>query len=78
MAAWHPIKRREFIRRLHALGFEGPYRGARHDFLIFGQRRQTIPSNVEYSAPQLRILLRQVEAVLGRKIGREEWARLGL
>ena len=76
MAAWHPLKRREFIRRLRALGFAGPYRGARHEFLVLGQRRQTVPSNADYSVPQLKMLLRQVEAILGRKISAEKWAAL--
>ncbi len=73
MAGWHPIKRREFIRRLRALGFDGPHRGTRHEFLVFGQKRQTIPSNSDYSLPQLKMLLRQVEAVLGRKVTADEW-----
>jgi len=76
MAAWHPLKRREFIRRLRALGFTGPYRGARHEFLVFGQKRQTIPSNSDFSLPQLKMLLRQAEAVLGRKISADEWGLL--
>ena len=76
MAGWHPLKRREFIRRLRALGFNGPHRGTRHEFLVFGQKRQTVPSNPDYSLPQLKMLLRQVEAVLGRKITSDEWDRL--
>lgn len=76
MAGWHPIKRREFIRRLRALGFAGPHRGTRHEFLVFGLKRQTIPSNPDYSLPQLKMLLRQVEAVLGRKITADEWDQL--
>jgi hypothetical protein len=75
MAGWNPIKRREFIRRLKVLGFTGPYSGTRHDFLVFGQHRQTIPSNAEYSVPQLKMLLRQVESILGRRIGAEEWEK---
>ena len=73
MAAWRPLKRREFIRKLRALGFDGPYSGTRHQFLIFQQHRQTIPSNSEYSVPQVRMLLRQVESILGRKISVEGW-----
>jgi hypothetical protein len=73
MAAWHPIKRRDFIRKLHVLGFDGPYRGTRHEFLVFGHHRQTIPSNSEYSVPQLKLLLRQVEFILGRRISADEW-----
>jgi len=76
MAAWHPLKRREFIRRPRALGFIGPYRGARHEFLVLGQRRQTVPSNSDYSVPQLKMLLRQVEAILERKVSAEEWDAL--
>ncbi|MDP3062857.1 MAG: hypothetical protein Q8O40_06570 [Chloroflexota bacterium] len=36
----------------------------------------TIPNNDEYSVPQLRLLLRQVEAALGRPISLEEWSNL--
>ena len=73
MAGWHPLKRSEFVRKLRALGFTGPHRGSRHEFLVFGQRRQTIPSNAGYSVPQLKMLLRQVEAIVGRKISADEW-----
>ncbi|MBI5774084.1 MAG: type II toxin-antitoxin system HicA family toxin [Verrucomicrobia bacterium] len=76
MAGWKPIKRREFVRRLCRLGFAGPYSGTRHQFLVFGPHCQTIPSNAEYSVPQLRMLLRQVESILGRKITPEEWQAL--
>ena len=76
MAGWHPTKRREFIRKLRTLGFEGPYRGTRHDFLILGQHRQTIPSNSDYSVAQLKMLLRQVETIVGRKISADEWDAL--
>ncbi len=76
MPGWSPIKRREFVRRLRALGFKGPYRGTRHDFLVSGQHRQTIPSNAEYSVPQLRMLLRQAGEILGQTIGPDEWEAL--
>ena len=73
MPAWRPLKRREFIRKLRALGFDGPYSGTRHQFMISGQHRQTIPTNSEYSVPQIRLLLRQVEAILARPVALEEW-----
>ena len=76
MAGWHPIKRREFVRRLRGLGFHGPFTGTRHEFLVFGQHRQTVPSNSEYSTPQLKMLLRQVEVILGKKISSDEWENL--
>ncbi|MDB6123569.1 MAG: hypothetical protein JWQ71_2562 [Pedosphaera sp.] len=73
MAAWRPLKRREFIRKLRAFGFEGPFSGTRHQFMVLGQHRQTIPTNAEYSVPQVRMLLRQVEAILGRTISLNDW-----
>ncbi len=76
MPGWKSSKRRGFVRRLQALGFTGPFRGTRHDFLVFGQHRQTIPTNAEYSVPQLRMLLRQGESILGRNIDRDEWEQL--
>ena len=68
--------RREFIRRLGALGFDGPFSGTRHQFMVFGQHRQTIPTNSEYSVPQTRMLLRQVESILGRPVSLDEWNSL--
>ena len=76
MAAWRPLKRREFIRKLRALDFDGPFSGTRHQFMILGQHRQTIPSNSEFSVPQIRMLVRQVESILGRPISLEEWDSL--
>ena len=76
MSRWRPCKRREFIRRLGKLGFEGPYSGARHQFMVYERYRLTIPSNTEYSVPQLRMLLREVEEIVGRQITAEDWNRL--
>jgi hypothetical protein len=76
MAAWRPLKRREFIRKLRALDFDGPFSGTRHQFMILGQHRQTVPSNSEFSVPQIRMLVRQVESILGRSISSDEWDSL--
>jgi len=57
MSRWSPCKRRECVRRLRALGFDGPFSGTRHQFMTFGSHRLTIPSNEEFSAPQLRFML---------------------
>jgi predicted RNA binding protein YcfA (HicA-like mRNA interferase family) len=76
MSQWRPCKRREFIRRLCNLGFEGPFSGTRHQFLVFQQHRLTVPSNAEYSVPQLRMMLREAEAILGRPVPLAEWDRL--
>jgi hypothetical protein len=76
MLRWTPCKRREFVRRLRTLGFEGPYSGARHQFLVFQHYRLTVPSNAEYSVPQLRMLIREVEDILARQLLPDEWNRL--
>jgi hypothetical protein len=76
MPAWRPLKRRNFIRKLRGLGFVGPYSGTRHEFLLFGEHRQTIPSNSEFSVPQIRMLLRQVETITERKVPLEIWEDL--
>jgi hypothetical protein len=58
---------------MRTLGFEGPYAGTRHQFLVFQQHRLAIPSNEEYSVAQLRMMIREVEAILEREISIEEW-----
>lgn len=76
MSQWNPCKRHDFVQRLRQLGFAGLYSGTRHQFMVYEQHRFTIPSNKEYSAPQLRMMLREVEAVLGRQITADEWNNL--
>lgn len=76
MRRWLPCKRRDFIRRLREMGFDGPYSGARHQFMVYGSQRLTMPSNAEFSVPQLRFMLREVEAIIGRAISANEWNQL--
>jgi hypothetical protein len=76
VSRWTPCKRAEFIRKLHRLGFDGPFSGFRHQFVVFAQKCLAIPSNPEYSVPHLRMLIREAEALLGRSISLEEWTGL--
>jgi hypothetical protein len=76
MSQWMPCKRREFIRRLRELGFDGPYSGTRHQFMVYGQQRLAIPSNEEYSVPQLRMMIREVEQIMGCEITVDDWNKL--
>jgi len=39
-----PIKREELVRYLRALGFEGPYSGKKHQFMLKGVVRLRIPN----------------------------------
>lgn len=76
MRRWRRCNRRDFIRRLKKLGFDGPYSGTRHQFMVYKQHRLAIPSNTEYSIPQLRTMLREVEQIINRQIAVEEWDNL--
>jgi predicted RNA binding protein YcfA (HicA-like mRNA interferase family) len=44
MPAWAPIARRELIRGLRTLGFEGPFSGGRHQFMVRGDVVVAIPN----------------------------------
>jgi hypothetical protein len=44
--------------------------------MIVREKRLAIPANAEYSVPQLRAMLREVEAVLGRAITLDQWTDL--
>jgi hypothetical protein len=44
--------------------------------MIYQQHRLAIPSNAEYSVPQLRTMLREVEQIIGREISPGQWHRL--
>lgn len=76
MSRWKPCKRSDFVRRLRQLGFEGLYSGAKHQFMVSENHRLTIPSNKEYSVPQLRMMMREVEEIIGREITTDEWKSL--
>lgn len=76
MTHWAPCKRREFIKRLRKLGFDGPYSGTRHQFMIYQNHRLAIPSNKEYSIPQLKMMLNEVEKIIELDINSEHWNSL--
>lgn len=77
MSRWRPCSRREVIRRLRKLGFDGPIAATRHQLMVHQQHRLAIPSNNrEYSVPQLRMLLCEAEEILGHAISADDWVRL--
>jgi len=61
---------------LRQLGFVGLYAGAKHQFMVYENYRLSIPSNKEYSIPQLRMMMREVERIIGREIPVDEWESL--
>ena len=44
MGGLSPISRADFVRRLRELGFEGPYAGGKHSFLVRGVVRVIVPN----------------------------------
>jgi len=87
VSRWTPCKRRDFIQRLRLwpvrptgwkrqLGFDGPFIGTRHQFMAYQKHRLTIPSNSEYSVPQLRMMIREAEDILEHEITLAEWNQL--
>lgn len=67
-----PIKRRDLIRYLRQLGFEGPYVGGKHPFMVKGQHRLVIPN--PHREKISRDLLTRILKQAG--IERDEWERL--
>lgn len=44
MPAFGPVSRNDLIRYLRNLGFEGPYSGGRHQYMVKEQLKLVIPN----------------------------------
>jgi predicted RNA binding protein YcfA (HicA-like mRNA interferase family) len=64
-----PVSRRELVRRLKALGFNGPFPGGKHEWMRRGSLRLTIPNPHagDIDPGLIRRILRQAD------ISVEEW-----
>jgi len=69
MPKLQPIKRSELVRRLKMFGFEGPYVGGKHLYMLKNDIRLTIPNphKNEIGVDLLSRILKQAG------IGRQEW-----
>jgi predicted RNA binding protein YcfA (HicA-like mRNA interferase family) len=67
-----PLGREDLIKYLKALGFDGPFSGAKHELMIRGQTRLTLPNpdRADIGREYLARILRQAG------ISRKEWERL--
>jgi len=69
-----PLKPREVIRKLRALGFEGPIPGGRHAHMVHHARKLVIPipmhGNRDIGVGLLRRILREADVSV------EEWQEL--
>lgn len=45
----------------------------RRDYMVYHEQRLAIPSNAEYSVPQLRMMVQEVAEIIGREITVGEW-----
>jgi len=77
MGKWTPCKRKDFIKKLKRLGFDSPEPGGRHFYMRYGSFTLPLPRNAEYSVPQIKMLLKEIEEGTGQKISLEEWGNLG-
>lgn len=71
MPPFGPVRRNELVRALRALGFEGPYSGGKHQFMVRGDVTLRVPNphQGDISKDLLARILRQ-----GR-IDRAEWEK---
>jgi predicted RNA binding protein YcfA (HicA-like mRNA interferase family) len=72
MPHFGPIKRKDFVRYLREIGFDGPYSGGRHQFMIRGEVTVRIPNphQGDIGKDLLARILRQAD------VSREEWEKL--
>jgi len=73
MPPFGPISRKDLIRCLRSTGFDGPYKGGKHFFMIRGTLTLTVPN------PQGRDIGRELLARILRQahVTREERERIG-
>lgn len=65
-----PVSRRELIRRLRVLGFDGPFKGSDHDYMVSGEIRVTIPNTHKGQDIGVRLLTQVLKEA---EIDRDDW-----
>ncbi|HEY7338629.1 MAG TPA: type II toxin-antitoxin system HicA family toxin [Bryobacteraceae bacterium] len=72
MPSFGPVKRADLIFYLHQAGFVGPYPGGKHEYLVKGTLRISVPNphRGDVSRNLLARILRQAD------ITREQWEKL--
>jgi predicted RNA binding protein YcfA (HicA-like mRNA interferase family) len=72
MPAFGSIKRKDLIRTLKQAGFNGPHAGGKHEFMVKGNLRLTLPNphQGEINKDLLSRILKQAG------ISRDEWEEL--
>lgn len=72
MPTFGPIKRKDLIKNLKKSGFEGPFAGGKHEFLVKGELRLVLPNphQSEISKDLLARILKQAN------ISRKYWEQI--
>jgi predicted RNA binding protein YcfA (HicA-like mRNA interferase family) len=70
--AFGPINRKELVRVLKQAGFDGPHAGGKHEFLVKGNLRLTLPN--PHMGEVSKVLLSRILKQAG--ISRKEWEKL--
>jgi predicted RNA binding protein YcfA (HicA-like mRNA interferase family) len=72
MPAFGPVQRGDLVRYLRALGYEGPFSGGKHQFMVRGDLTVRIPNphRGDIGKDLLARILRQAQ------VSREEWEQL--
>lgn len=72
MPTFGPIKRRELIQCLRTLGFEGPFSGGKHPFMVRGDVTVRVPNphQGDISKELLSRILRQAG------VSKDEWEQI--
>jgi predicted RNA binding protein YcfA (HicA-like mRNA interferase family) len=73
MPPFGPISRKNLVRHLRTIGFDGPYSGGKHSFMIKGDLTLTIPN------PHKGDIGRELLARILRQAGisHRQWEQLG-
>ncbi len=69
MAELRPVAWQDLIKRLNRLGFDGPYHGGKHPYMIKGNLVLTVPNphRKEIGVPLLVKILKQAQ------VSKEAW-----
>ena len=73
MTRLRSVSRREIVRRLRKLGFDGPFIGGHHEFMERGDRRVIVP-NPHRGNPSVDLLARILRQA---GVSAEEWHSVG-
>lgn len=72
MPSFGPIDRDDLIRNLRKMGFDGPYSGGKHQYMVKGQLKLAIPNPHKDEISQ--VLLHKILRQAG--IDKDEWEKL--